>query len=256
MKHVIFASYGNDSCALIQWTVENGIDGVTCAYSDTGWAAPWWADRITEREAWVKSLGYKTIRIPSEGMESLVRRKKGWPMCARMQFCTQVLKTQPAATWLAKIDPECEVVCMVGIRREESAHRATFPDWTEESSRHGNRSLWAPLARHTGQDRDALLARAGIVPLPHRSMECYPCICSNRADLQAVDDNRVALVEAIEADMGVTVHGKPRTMFRPYRHLGAIGIREVVRWAKTGRAYNTRQPDLFLGGCDSGMCAS
>jgi len=64
-------------------------------------------------------------------------------------------------------------------------------------------------------------------------MECFPCINSNRRDLQelAKDETRIAKIEAIEADLGSTSKGKPRTMFRPYRYMGATGIREVVRWA-------------------------
>ena len=48
MDYVIFASYGNDSIALIQWAHERGLQGVHVAYSDTGWAAPWWAARVEQ----------------------------------------------------------------------------------------------------------------------------------------------------------------------------------------------------------------
>ena len=98
-------------------------------------------------------------------------------------------------------------------------------------------------------------------------MECFPCINSNRADLRllAEDEERVAKIEAIETDMGFTSKGKPRTMFRPYRHMGATGIREVVKWALAphGR-YDPKggndQGELFLddgtggGSCNSGWC--
>ena len=40
-EHVIFASYGNDSIALIQWAHERDLTDVAVAYSDTGWGAPW-----------------------------------------------------------------------------------------------------------------------------------------------------------------------------------------------------------------------
>ena len=49
--------------------------------------------------------------------------------------------------------------------------------------------------------------------------------------------------------MGFTGKGKPRVMFRPKRHLGAVGIRNVVHWA---HRTHEDQPDLF--NCDSGFC--
>ena len=50
-------------------------------------------------------------------------------------------------------------------------------------------------------------------------------------------------------DMGFTSKGNPRVMFRPYRHMGATGIREVVKWAHSSRG--EYEPP---SGCDSGMC--
>ena len=98
MNYVLFASYGNDSVALIQWAHEQGLQGLHVAYSDTGWAAPWWGDRLAAGEAWAQSLGFATHRIGSEGMHGLVRRKKAWPRGGggKFQFCTEALKERPA----------------------------------------------------------------------------------------------------------------------------------------------------------------
>ena len=54
--HIIFASYGNDSVALIQWAHERRLTDVTVLYSDTGWAADWWAERVLKAGWWL-SLG-------------------------------------------------------------------------------------------------------------------------------------------------------------------------------------------------------
>ena len=64
-------------------------------------------------------------------------------------------------------------------------------------------------------------------------MECFPCVCSNRSDLRALarDKKRINKIAKIEKEMGFTPNNKPRTMFRPYRHMNAIGIKEVVKWA-------------------------
>ena len=79
MEHLIFASYGNDSIALIQWAHERGLSGVHVAYGDTGWAAEWWPARVEQAEAWVRTLGFVPHRIKGEAMGALVMRKKAWP---------------------------------------------------------------------------------------------------------------------------------------------------------------------------------
>jgi len=65
-----------------------------------------------------------------------------------------------------------------------------------------------------------------------------------------VDEERVALIEEFEKEMGYTSKGKPRTMFRPKSKMGAVGIREVKRWAGTARG----EYEPPSGGCDGGMC--
>lgn len=231
---VIFASYGNDSVALIQWAYERRLGDVIVLYSDTGWAADEWTARLDRMEAWVRGLGFRPVRTESMGLEQLVKAKKGWPRQG-MQFCTLDLKIRPAMDFLDRIDPFGVVHCYVGVRREESRNRAGFPLRVEISPNHGGRTVYAPLAELTSAERDALLARAGVDPLPHRSRECFPRINENRTGLREIPEERVAVVERIESELGFTSKGKPRTMFRPYRHMGAVGIRAVKRWADSAR---------------------
>ena len=231
--NVVFASYGNDSMALIQWAADAKLEDVTVLYSDTGWAADWWLSRVEEGEKFAQGLGFKTHRTQSIGLLELVRQRKGWPRQG-LQFCTTELKIEPARKWLAEHDPDRQATCLVGIRRCESANRSDFPEFVEESDKHGGREQWAPLVRHTDGMRDLLLEKAGFAPLPHRSMECYPCINSNRADLLEVakSPDRINLIDVTEKELGYTSKGKPRTMFRPYRYMNAVGIHEVIKWAK------------------------
>ena len=254
-NYAIFASYGNDSIALIQWMHEHEKSGIV-VYSDTGWASPCWTARVESAEAWAQSLGFDTARTHSEGMLSLARRKKGWPPNGR-QYCTQELKIIPAQTWLDEHDPAKEMVCCAGIRRAESRARAFWPEWVEESDKHGGRSAWFPLVRHTNHDLDRLLAKTPFPTLPHRSWECYPCVPNaNKADIASLSPQRIDELEQYEREMGFTSQGKPRTIVRPARAGGAIGIREVWEWA-TGRNPNDMSKQLSLGyggGCDSGFC--
>ena len=252
---VVFVSYGNDSIALVQRFAESDVlrkyDRVLCAYSDTGWASREWPDRVVQGETLARSHGFEPCRIPSIGFVALARLRKGFPRNG-MQFCTTVLKIEPAQVWLDEVDPDREAVCAVGVRREESRARAAWPEWAESSDKHNGRSLWAPLVRVTIEERDALVRRAGFEPLPHRSMECFPCVNSNRTDLRLLTEERIEELAAIETSMGYTGEGKPRTLFRPYRHGGAVGIREVVRWAQSERG----EYEPPTAGCDSGFCGS
>ena len=254
LDHIIFSSYGNDSVALIQWAIENKITNISVIYNDTGWAEDSWYKRVEAGEAYCQSHGVKTYRTSSEGMEALVRRKKGWPMCAGpMQFCTMYLKKEPAQRLLDEIDPNGEAVCMTAIRREESQNRANHPEEVEESESHGGRTLWSPLVNVKEKERDDLVNKTTLPVLPHRSRECFPCICSNRTDLRDVTEARVDFIENIEQEMGFTKNGKPRVMFRPYRHQGAIGIREVMKWANKNKGQYVKD-DPQLSFCDAGFC--
>ncbi len=240
---VIFTSGGNDSIALVQHTFEKGLKNVAVAYSNTGWAASWWPLRIAKFKAWVEALGFQFYEIESEGMEFLVHRKQAFPANG-MQFCTTELKLIPAQKWLDSIDPEKNAVCMVGIRREESEKRRNWPVLTIASENHGGRDLLAPLADVRAYERDYLLKRAGWEPLPHRSKECSPCVNLNKADGRNLEEPEIERVERIEGDTGLT-------MFRVKKHMGASGIREIVKWANSPKGrYNPNQ----ISGCDSGMC--
>lgn len=245
-----FSSAGNDSVALSWWLALRGFTNVTVLFTDTGWAAPGWLDRVARMGRWVEGLGFKFVSIApvsfgehGTGLPGLVRAKKGWPRNG-LQFCTGELKIKPAHDWLEANDPDRRMVCAVGVRRGESQARANYAVWLPESGAHGWRPRFAPLADYTASDRDWLLGNAGWDVLPHNSDECFPCINSNRADLRRVADvpERVRQIESIEAEMGMTGNGKPRVMFRPYSKQGATGIREVLRWAVSRRGEYVAPP--------------
>lgn len=247
-RFVIFSSYGNDSVALIQWAREQELRDVAVVFSDTKWAAPWWMNRVEQLEWWVESLGggFWTDRTSSMGFVELARFKKAFPT-QQYQWCSYVLKIEPGERWLAENDPSGRAVCLTGVRREESDARVDFPRFLARSMNHGGRVMLTPFADFSEEERDALLLRAGVTPLPHRSMECGPCINSNRSDIQALTEAEVSKLEDLEADMnrefGPTRKGKPRTFFRPHRHMGAVGIREVVAWAHSPRGkFKSRHP--------------
>lgn len=250
-SYVIFSSYGNDSLALIQWAYNQKFNNVVVAYNDTGWASEHWQERVEKAESWVQSLGFTCVRIASEGMENLVRRKKAWPRGGggKYQFCTANLKQLPALEWLHTFDPGGDSICLVGIRREESPNRAQFPEWTEESPSHGGRALWAPLVRFTARDRDFLLGQTPFLPLNHRSKECYPCVNAKQSELAALPLITIDRIARLEKEMGVNSKGNKRVMFSPKRYGGSTGIQEVVDYVQ-----RKQSKQLNFQSCDSGWC--
>lgn len=258
MDYVIFASYGNDSVALIQWIHQYTTTirykapvSVHVAYSDTGWSAEWWAGRVEKAEAWARSLGFVPHRIASEGMDALVARKSAWPRGGggKYQFCTDALKKEPARAWLNLHDPNREATCITGVRREESENRRDAPEHVTESEDHGFRELWQPLVRHKKAERDALVLKTPIPLLPFRSKECYPCTNANKGELKLLDKEARNRVHRIEVRGGINSKGNARVMFSPARHGGAVGIDAVIEDAK----HNS--DELFTtAGCASGWC--
>ncbi|WCS28168.1 phosphoadenosine phosphosulfate reductase [Methylobacterium sp. NMS14P] len=248
IRFVIFSSYGNDSCALIQWAHEWGLEGVAVVYSDTGWATAAWAERVEKMEAWAQSLGFATYRTSSIGFANLAREKKGFPT-QRFQWCSWRLKIEPGMRWLAEHDPEKRAICIVGVRHEEAKNpndgRAQWPGFSPKSGNHGNRAVLAPFVEMKEEGRNALLARAGIEVLPHRSRECR-CINANKADLRLFDQADIEAIAALEAEVG-------KTMYRPHRSMGAKGIHEIIKWAHSPRG-QYEPPEEPAAVCDSMWC--
>ena len=249
----VMTSGGNDSMALIQHMINVGLPGIA-VYNNTGWAKPEWTQRIElVKEFCIKSNMFNFRKTKSIGFEDLARKKSGFPMQGK-QWCTTHLKIIPSLDLMNELDPDCEGTVFVGVRREESANRRNFPEHVVESEAHGGRDVWAPLVRHDVAMRDELLKQAGFKPLPHQSQECWPCVNANRGDLRDLDENRIHVIELLEEELGYSKKGKLKSLFRPYRHQGAIGIREVMKWANDGKYSGPGQEDLFRSGCDSGFC--
>lgn len=224
IRFVIFVSYGNDSIALLQWAREQELEGVAVVFTDTGWAADGWMERVEKAEAWVRRVGFTPYRTSSIGFRQLARDKKGIPT-QQFQWCSFILKIEPGRRWLQKNDPDCRAICLIGVRREESPDRADFPEWLIKSANHGGRMMVAPFATFAAEQRDALILRAGFDVLPHRSRECR-CINSNRNDMRRFTDADWQAVAQVEDEVG-------KTFFRPKRHMGAKGAAQVREWANS-----------------------
>lgn len=252
MEYLVASSGGNDSIALMQLMHEKNKDfGVV--YNNTGWARNDWAARIKLVADWCFNRGIpffetKPARFENRhakgfdvkpGFEELISHNGGFPMPAsKMQWCTMHLKEEPTLALLEKIDVSGELTIVTGRRREESQNRRDLAQHQEESLKHGGRDVWNPLYMHDEAMRDELIKAAGFEPLPHSSMECYPCVCANKADLNEMLNDPLAVskinrVEALEVALGHTRNGKPRVMFRPYRVGGGVGFVEALNWSES-----------------------
>lgn len=235
-------SIGNDSVALTQYMEEFHKGEYALVYNDTGWARKDWPSRVAKMASWCLSKGVTFHITKSEGMASLVKRKKGWPMPASaMQFCTGELKEKPTQILLDKIDSDGDLIIVTGRRREESQNRADLSSWQYESKKHGGRDVWNPLVAYNENQRNHLISSFGWDVLNHQSMECYPCVCANKGDLAMLVETpeRIVEIEKIEIEMGFTRNAKPRVMFRPYRVGGGVGIRQAVNWGLGKRGYKS-----------------
>jgi 3''-phosphoadenosine 5''-phosphosulfate sulfotransferase (PAPS reductase)/FAD synthetase and related enzymes len=248
--YIISVSYGNDSIALIQWAHEMGLENCFVVYCDTGWAHPEWPERVKKGMILADSYGFVTWNVKGMGFEEMVRMKKGFPS-QKMQFCSGILKVIPFGDFAEFIDPAKEATVIIGKRRSESRNRANTPEFIIASEHQEGRNVWHPLYKHTDRERNDLIKRAGFKPLPHRSLECCPCVNANRQDLRETPESQIEKLRQLEAETG-------RELFRAYKHQGAWGIDEVMEWAYSARGkYVKGQLRLwnYKGElCPSGLC--
>jgi 3'-phosphoadenosine 5'-phosphosulfate sulfotransferase (PAPS reductase)/FAD synthetase len=143
------------------------------------------------------------------------------------RWCTNYLKIAPFKDFLNGCDPKKKRIIVLGKRRAESAARSSTRKY-EESKKHPGRKIFNPLYKHTDAERDELIKRAGFKVLPHRSLECCPCVNANRKDLLMVPQERIDAIRELEQATG-------KFMFRPAKFMGAEGIDEIIKWANSER---------------------
>lgn len=240
--HIIIGNYGDDSIAVLQWALEQQLDGIVFLAVDTGWAAQRWLQRTEAARQFAQQHGVDTpnLRAPHD-MARLVRDRGSYPN-RQFQWCAGLLKGLALNEWLDQHDPQGEALLMMGKRRSASVTQRDLPEYIEHYEVLGERRLWHPLFQHDEADIKALVARSGLAYLGHRSLECEPCIYNTRADLvrmQPVDIQRGC---ALEAEIG-------QALLPPTSVGGQQQLHHAVDWSREQVPGDENYHQVFASGC-------
>ena len=230
---VLSLSGGKDSAAAGLYLREQGIPFVP-VFNDTGWEHP---ALYTHLDYLAGIFGPVTVlrseieiplayRAEVEALEARLGRaspmvrwcvKKAMFPSRMRRWCTQELKARPFIQW-AKAHPD-ELVNVLGIRHDESAARADWPEWAQHPDV-SSVEVWAPLIAWTVQDVVDIHARHGVTPCRlylegARRVGCWPCIQSNRDELRLLsrDDVRVGILRDLES-LVAKIRNEPRAWFQ------------------------------------------
>ncbi len=215
---MIRSNYGDDSIALVQWVFEAGLSAlaqdIRVVYIETGWEAEAWHHRIELGEAHAKSCGFKVEKIQAQiPFNEAVKGRNSFPS-SKFQWCSGLIKGLPFLDWLDGLDLRAQAIIAIAKRKAAlpSKHPASIQmiPWVESCEFHQGRSVWHPLIDVSEVDRDALISRAGFLPLGHRSLECDPCVNSTLYDLSKLNQSRADIkkIEALEEELGQSFFSK------------------------------------------------
>lgn len=249
-------SGGKDSVAtLLFLKFESGIDPskIRASCADTKNEHKW-----TEEHIKLVSENVHPIEIlePDLGFFDLAFHKKRFPS-AVARFCTQHLKIIPAQRHITNLIAEGhEVIAVSGVRADESAVRASLPEW--DYSGHMLCVEWRPLIHWTLADVLAIHKRHNIPLNPlyaagAQRVGCWPCVMSRKAEIRniainfpdRIDDIRAAEQRFETAGRSFSSFFGPNVTPKRFHSKTSVNkkgeivsyatIDDVVRWSLTGK---------------------
>lgn len=240
--HIIFGNYGNETIALIQWAAKSKLNNVYVVSIDTGWAAEWWKYRVRQSEQLAKQYGFIVERLTSKpSFARLIKQQQDFPS-TKYQWCASFLKGLVFFDWLDSVDPAGEALILLGKRRVASSTSANLPEFIEESEHYGERKVWYPLYDCSNETFTELIFRSGLSYLPHRSLECDPCVNNSWADFMRLQSNDIEKTANLEKNL-------QQSMFAPQNYDGAKDIEQVVDWVKKQKKSANVAPSIAEMGC-------
>jgi len=250
-EFIISSSFGNDSIALIELARREQLENVHVVYCNTGWEHESWIKRVEAGSNFAAKCGFFVHNISGdETFLEMVRRKKGFPN-SHSQFCSKILKCIPFLQWCEANDPQREATIVIGKRRDESRNRKDTPTHEWGDKYYKGRLIWYPLAFVSELERDEIVKSTPLAVLPHRSMECSPCVNATRKELLTVTHDRIKVIKELEKEIG-------HQMFRTKTKMGADGIEEVMLWARSpsGRFHKNQLFIWDYNPCITSMCGT
>ncbi len=169
---------------------------------DTGFAHPDWGHRVREAEAYARRCGLEVVRLRAEpDFANLVRAQGEFPT-PKFQWCAVYLKGDSVRRWLDQSDPLKKATILLARRRSHSPKWADLPEYVYNDEAFAGRLIWHPLYLEEEEGILRKVATTGLAWLPHRSLECDPCVNSSIAELQRASPLVQARLYALEQDLG------------------------------------------------------
>ncbi|MCX7122990.1 MAG: hypothetical protein NTV32_04885 [Gammaproteobacteria bacterium] len=200
--HVIVANFGNDSLALIAHAHAQKWLNVRVVSVDTGFANPAWSARVVQAEAYAREQGFEVIRLQAKpDFAGLVRAQGEFPT-PKFQWCAVYLKGDTIRNWLEINDPLKTAKVILARRRSQSLKFEDLPEWIENDEAFSGRLIWHPFYLYSESEIKALVAATPFEWLPHRSLECDPCVNSSCAELKRAIPDVQSRIQVLEAEIG------------------------------------------------------
>lgn len=200
--YIIHGNFGNHTIALMQWALEQNLSNVFIISIETGWSASSWSARVKDGETLAKAYGFKIVRLfPNADFTHLIQDRKEFPS-QKFQWCSIFLKGLTLLDWLDKEDPDFAATIIYGKRRVDSRRNWQLDEFIESCVHHGDRKVWYPLYKHTHEQFIHLINQTGLDVLPHRSLECDPCIHNSPADFARMDKKSIIRLKSLENEIG------------------------------------------------------
>lgn len=294
--NVVSMSGGKDSTAMALLAIERGVENLRLVFADTGHEnqqtydyvdylrgklgrpidvvkADFTARIVGKREWIVKHWGNDGVGADEIEAALVALKPTGIPMLdlilwkgrapsTKAPFCSIELKQEPLREYQQALMVGAQaVVSWQGVRRDESANRASLPErdvefgsWEPEPS---GMLIYRPILDWSVEDVFAMHRKHGVEPNPLYKqgmgrVGCMPCINAKKDELRQIANrfpeeiDRVAQWEALAsktAKRGMCTFFTARGLENKNVNLEEHGIWSRVDWANTARG--GRQRDII-----------
>lgn len=237
--NILIANFGNDSIGLIHYAYRQNLSNVSVISIDTGWGNPAWDQRVDDAEAWINSLGFTSIRLQAKlKFAELILAQREFPS-TKFQWCAPFLKGDTIRAYLSEIDPLKQARILLARRRSQSPKFATLPEWIENAEEFDGYAVWHPLYLFSEADVRAEIDHSPFAWIPHRSLECDPCVNSDINDIKRLSPDLIQRLTDLEMHIN-----EP---FLPQLYAGRQTLRDALPYLQS----EEESGFLFDMGCGS-----